>query len=198
MAEPLKAIDAPGPRSGRLRAVPTRWIDSPGGLRAARGRRVARDLVELSRLQRGGEQAERSSLDLAAFLPTICADYPHLRLDGPPQALLTTDSRRLARILFALLDNAYVHGAPPVSVSYDEDEISIEDGGGFAARVLERAPEPFLTGERAHGRGVGLGLAIAARQAALIDAELLLGNSPQGGALARVRFSAPPSLPAAA
>jgi signal transduction histidine kinase len=199
MAEPVQAIDAPSPRSGRLRAVGTRWIDSPDGLREARGRRVARDLVELSRLQRGGEQAECGPLDLAAFLPTICADYPHLRLDGPPRALLTTDSRRLARILFALLDNAYLHGAPPVTVSYDEDEICVEDaGGGFAARVLERAPEPFLTGERAQGRGVGRGLAIAARQATLIDAELLLGNSSGGGALARVSFTAPPTLPAAA
>jgi signal transduction histidine kinase len=188
MAEPAEAIDAGYPRSGPLAAVPIGWDEAgPGALRQARGRRVARDLVELSRLQKGAERLELSELDLAALLRSICADYPDLRLDGPPALRMCTDSRRLARVLFTLLDNAYLHGAPPVTVSFDAAGFAVQDSGrGFSPRVLARATQPFVTGEHSHGRGVGLGIAIAARQAWLLGAELELSNSPSGGAIARI------------
>jgi len=157
---------------------------------------VARDLVELSRLQSGAERVELTELDLAALLRTICADYPDVEIAGPTQLQLSTDSRRLARVLFTLLDNAFLHGAAPVVVSFDAAEIRVEDGGGgFAARVLERVTQPFVTGDRSHGRGVGLGLAIASRHAALLGGELELSNSPRGGAIARLRLTA--EVPAA-
>lgn len=191
MAEIAQRTDPPLPRSRRLTAVSTAWGESPGSVREARGRRVARDLVELSRLQSGAERAQLSELDLAALLRTICVDYPGVVLDGPSRLPLSTDSRRIARVLFTLLDNAYLHGAPPVRVSFDAGEIRVEDaGGGFAARVLERATQPFVTGDRSHGRGVGLGLAIAARHAALLGGQLEFSNSPVGGAIARLRFAA--------
>jgi signal transduction histidine kinase len=145
--------------------------------------------VELSRLQRGDERAQRTPVDLVVLLQAVCAAYPNVsvRASGSPQLL--TDSRRLSRVLVALLDNAHLHGAPPVSVSLDAAEIVVRDSGpGFEARVLERATEPFVTGRRAPGRGVGLGLAIAARQAALLGAQLALANAPDGGATATVRL----------
>jgi signal transduction histidine kinase len=191
MAQTAQRIGAELPRSLRVTAVSTAWEEPPGSVREARGRRVARDLVELSRLQSGAERAELTELDLAALLRTICADYPEIQIEGPAQLRLATDSRRLARVLFTLLDNAFLHGAPPVIVSFDAAEIRVEDGGvGFAARVLERVTQPFVTGDRSHGRGVGLGLAIASRHAALLGAELELSNSPLGGAIARVRLAA--------
>jgi signal transduction histidine kinase len=189
LAGPAKTIDEALPWSGRVGAVSNRWDGSSGTLRQARGRRVARDLVELSRLQGGAERAELTELDLAALLRTICADYPDLQLKGPARLRMTTDSRRLARVLFTLLDNAYLHGAPPVTVSFDAAEIRVEDcGRGFAARVLEHAAQPFVTGERSRGRGIGLGIAIAARHASLLGADLELSNSPTGGAIARLRL----------
>jgi signal transduction histidine kinase len=194
--EQATAIAAPPPRVVHLPAAPPGWDDSaPIERRQARERRVARDLIELSRLQRGGEQARFAPLDLAAMLRAICADYrPPLRIDGPRELAVNTDSRRLARVLLVLLDNAYVHGAPPVSVSYNATEIIIQDGGpGLAPTLLQRATEPFVTGHRGHGRGVGLGLAIAARQAALLGAQLELSNALPIGAVARLRFAADPS-----
>jgi signal transduction histidine kinase len=192
MAEPAHAIAAPPQRIGRVSD------DAPETRRHARERRVARDLVELSRLQGGGERADCVPLDLATLVRAICADYPQLRIDGPQNLPVSTDARRLARVLFALLDNAYLHGAPPVSVTYDATEIAISDSGpGLAAGLLPRATEPFVTGERARGRGVGLGLAIAARQAALLDAELRVGNVAGGGAVARLCFAAATPLSAA-
>jgi len=189
MAQPPQTIGATPPPSGRWDAVANRWDETPVALRHARGRRVARDLVELSRLQSGAERAELTEVDLAALLRTICADYPGLHLSGPQRLPMTTDSRRLARVLFTLLDNAHLHGAPPVTVSFDAAEIRVEDAGsGFATRVLERAAQPFVTGERSRGRGVGLGIAIAARHASLLGGELELSNSPTGGAVARLRL----------
>ena len=150
---------------------------------------MARDLVELSRLQRGDEQAQRAQVDLASLLREICADYPQLGVAGPDPLPFSTDSRRLGRVLSTLLENACLHGAPPISVHYDAAEIVVQDGGpGLEQNLLEHATEPFVTGRRAPGRGVGLGLAIAARQAALLGAELRLSNAPHGGAIARLCF----------
>jgi signal transduction histidine kinase len=193
MAEPAQAIDSGLPHSGRLAAVQLDWAEAdPGTIRQARGRRVARDLVELSRLQSGAERLELTELDLAALLRSVCADYQGLRLEGPRTLRMCTDSRRLARVLFTLLDNAYMHGAPPVTVSFDAGAISVADSGsGFSPRVLARAAQPFVTGERSGGRGVGLGIAIAARQATLLGGELELANPPSGGAVARVLLPAP-------
>ena len=192
MAEPAQAIDAGHPHSGRPAGVSIDWDEpGPATLRQARGRRVARDLVELSRLQKGAERPELTELDLAALLRSICGDYPNLRLEGPSTLRLLTDSRRLARVIFTLLDNAYLHGAPPVTVSFEAGGINVQDcGSGFSSRVLDRATQPFVTGERSRGRGVGLGIAIAARQAWLLGGELELSNSPTGGAIARVALPA--------
>jgi signal transduction histidine kinase len=102
-----------------------------------------------------------------------------------------SDPRRLSRIVLLALDNARLHGAPPVTVEYDETSISITDSGdGFAKRVLDLVPAPFITADRSHGRGVGLGLAIAYRQAELIGARLVLGNAPNAGAEVRLKFLA--------
>ena len=189
MPEPANSIVGTAPRVVRLRSEAPGWNDMPQARRRARERRVERDLVELSRLQRGAERAECAQLDLATLLHTICADYPQLQLRGPEHLPVCTDSRRLTRVLFALLDNAYLHGAPPVSVRVDATGIVIRDGGpGFAAGLLPRATEPFATGARANGRGVGLGLAIAARQAALLGATLQLSNG-EHGAVAEFRFA---------
>jgi len=166
------------------------WDDPAARRRRARERRLAHDLVELSRLDRGLERAEPAPVDLARLLPAVTADYPGLSLEGPAAARIVTDSRRLARVLFILLDNAQIHGVPPVTVRYDEHAISVcDDGPGFPANVLARAAEPFVTGRGTDGRGVGLGLAIARRQAELLGAGLLIGNGERGGATVAVHFA---------
>jgi signal transduction histidine kinase len=193
MAELANASAATSPRVVSIPTEGPGWNDAPQARRHARERRVARDLVELSRLQGGAERAECAPLDLATLLRAICADYAQLEIEGPQQLPVSSDSRRLSRVLFALLDNAYLHGAPPVAVTFDGAEIVIRDSGpGFAPGLLSRATEPFVTDKRALGRGVGLGLAIAARQAVLVGAELHLANG-EGGAVAQLRFARMPS-----
>ncbi len=189
MPERPLAIAGPPQRVGPRRGAEAEWYEGPDVRRDARERRLARDLVELMRLQRGDEQVERTQIDLASLLRAVCADYPRLCIAGPDPLPFSTDSRRLARVLSTLLDNALRHGAPPISVRYDAAEIVVQDAGpGLEPRLLERATEPFVTGRPAAGRGVGLGLAIAARQAAVLGAELHLSNAPGGGAVARLCF----------
>ena len=167
-------------------------VEAPAARRYARERRVARDLVELSRLERGAERAEFAPLDLARLLGAVRADYPQVFFDGPASAIVKTDSRRLARVLFVLLDNAHVHGSAPVEVRYDERAIVVSDSGpGFAPRLIERATEPFVTGEHADGRGIGLGLAIAARQMALLGGTLEVSNQTGAGARVAVLLGEP-------
>jgi signal transduction histidine kinase len=167
-----------------------RWALDADERRHARGRRVARDLVELSRLDRGLEHPEHAPVDLAKLAAAIAGDHPRLAVEGPCSAVIESDSRRLARIIFALLENAQVHGAAPVTLDYAADAVSVSDAGpGFTQRLLERATEPFVIGEHSRGRGVGLGLAIAEREARLLGAELSLANAPGGGAIATVRFA---------
>src|SRR5579862_4021655 len=106
-----------------------RWDDPAARRRRARERRLAHDLVELSRLDRGLERAEPAPVDLGRLLRAVTADYPGLSLEGPSEAQIVTDSRRLARVLFVLLDNAQIHGVAPVTVRYDEHAITVHDEG---------------------------------------------------------------------
>jgi signal transduction histidine kinase len=173
-----------------LSATVERWDDPAARRRRARERRLAHDLVELSRLDRGLERAEPAPVDLARLLRAVTADYAALSLEGPASLRIETDSRRLARVLFVLLDNAQLHGAAPITLRYDEQAVTVSDGGpGFPSNVLARAAEPLVTGRGTDGRGVGLGLAIARRQAALLGAQLVIGNRECGGAHVEVRFA---------
>jgi signal transduction histidine kinase len=176
------------------------WIDGfapewGGGRRSLRAQRVARQLVELSRLNDGVEVAEFRTIELVTFLRALLGDYPSVAITSAPAAVqVRTDSRRLAAVLFAVLDNALVHGAPPVEVAVTAHAISISDGGsGFAPQLLREATRPFSTGSRVAGRGVGLGLAIAAAQMRLLSGALVLDNAERSGACVTVRLT--PQVP---
>jgi signal transduction histidine kinase len=151
--------------------------------------RLARQLTELSRVERGLEQPVIAPVDLAALLRAIGGDHRHVTLEIGGTAPLSTDSRHLAAVLFPVLENALLHGAPPVRLSLDGTEITVTDAGpGFPEDLLPRATERFVTGAPAVGRGVGLGLALAAAHARRIGATLELANTPSHGATVTIRL----------
>ncbi|WP_373365934.1 ATP-binding protein, partial [Streptomyces fradiae] len=77
--------------------------------------------------------------------------------------------------------NAHSHGAAPVELTVDGPVVTVRDHGeGFPAYLLEHGPQRFRT--ESGGKGHGLGLTIARGQAAVIGAELVLANAPDGGA----------------
>ncbi len=151
-------------------------------------RTLIEDLLEISRLEQGGEQLRLEPVDLLALTrSTIAARGGEVELevgsDAPPT--VESDPRRLERILGNLLENADRHGAAPVRVLVTDHLIKVTDAGpGFPQELLREGPVPFRTGAAERGTGTGLGLTIAAAQAAALGAELRLENTKQGGASA--------------
>lgn len=92
-----------------------------------------------------------------------------LQLQAPDPLMLRPQS--LARAVRNLVDNACLHGAPPVRVRTRQLQetvvLSVEDqGGGIDARLWARLLQPFVQGGRARNPGgAGLGLAITQRVA---------------------------------
>ncbi|CAM5611383.1 histidine kinase OS=Streptomyces tendae OX=1932 GN=GUR47_18750 PE=4 SV=1 [Streptomyces tendae] len=98
---------------------------------------------------------------------------------------VTTDPRRLERVLFNLLANAARHGRSPVQVSVEGRVIRVRDHGpGFPEDLLAEGPSRFRTGstDRAGLAGHGLGLTIAAGQARVLGARLTFRNVRPAGA----------------
>lgn len=76
----------------------------------------------------------------------------------------------------------------PIQVEVSDRSVTVSDGGpGFTPDVLEHATEPFVSGTRS--RGVGLGLALVQLIVELHDGELILANGPEGGARVEMRLS---------
>ncbi len=99
------------------------------------------------------------------------------------ESWVSTDPRRLERILGNLLGNASAHGAGPVEVTVEGRVVRVRDHGpGFPDELLKEGPSRFRTGssDRA-GRGHGLGLTIAAGQARVLGARLTFRNAAPAG-----------------
>jgi two-component system sensor histidine kinase MtrB len=157
----------------------------------ARLRILVEELMELSRFDSAAEQASREPIDLVRLVRTVAAARsPDAALALPDDpVVVATDPRRIERILGNLLDNAREH-APnsPVEVRLglepDEVVLSVADGGpGVPEDRLERIFDRFYKSDPSRQQGSsGLGLAIAAENAALIGGSLAARN-PSGGGL---------------
>jgi two-component system, OmpR family, sensor kinase len=104
------------------------------------------------------------------------------------------DPSLLAHALGILIDNAFRHGAAPVSVAiarrHDAVGVCVSDSGpGFDDEVLSRELRPFTRGPQATGAGVGLGLHLVRRIAQAHGGSLILSNRAAGGASATMWMS---------
>jgi len=134
--------------------------------------------------------------DVAAILQTLAsdaADAGHdVAYEGPGRAVLPLRRGAAKRALSNLVDNALRHGRPPVRLRIREEgpmlAIEVADAGdGIAEADRARALSPFVQLDPARGgAGVGLGLAIAQRFAQASNGSLELGESREGGLLARL------------
>ncbi len=159
--------------------------------RAQAMRTLVEDVLEVARLDGASERAELQDILLGEFVARrVAAKDADVTVRVVHESEVTTDPRRLERVLFNLLANAARHGRPPIEVTVEGRVIRVRDHGpGFPEDLLAEGPSRFRTGsaDRA-GRGHGLGLTIAAGQARVLGARLTFRNVRPAGA--------PPDVPA--
>ncbi|WP_434091469.1 two-component system sensor histidine kinase CseC [Streptomyces bluensis] len=153
--------------------------------RAQAMRTLVEDVLEVARLDSASERAELQDIMLGEFVARrVAAKDADIAVQVVHESEVTTDPRRLERVLFNLLANAAKHGEPPIEVSVEGRVIRVRDHGpGFPEDLLADGPRRFRTGasDRA-GQGHGLGLTIAAGQARVLGARLTFRNVRPAGA----------------
>ncbi|MFH8564961.1 two-component system sensor histidine kinase CseC [Streptomyces sp. NPDC017988] len=153
--------------------------------RAQAMRTLVEDVLEVARLDSAAERAELQDITLGEFVTRRMASLTtDVTVTVVHESQVTTDPRRLERILGNLVANAAKHGKPPIEVSVEGRVVRVRDHGpGFPEALLDEGPSRFRTGstDRA-GHGHGLGLTIAAGQARVLGARLTFRNVRPAGA----------------
>lgn len=157
----------------------TAWREPVADMRrqAERMREIVEDLLELSRLEAGPEEAPVAPVDLPQLLTGLVQEA-RLGSAAPPQFKLEIESaegvlgseRELRSIASNLISNAakYTPASGSVTVKWSCDgtggHLAVADTGiGIAAEHLPRLTERFYRVDRARARasgGSGLGLSI--------------------------------------
>ncbi|MEW2412462.1 HAMP domain-containing sensor histidine kinase [Streptomyces sp. NPDC046866] len=152
--------------------------------------RLTEDLLEISRLDAGVERADLARVELGgAVRRAAAATRLPVTVEVVRDLVVLTDRRRLDRILANLLVNADKHGSPPIEVRVEGPVVTVRDHGpGYPEDLIAQGPQRFRTGEPGRGRSHGLGLTIAAGQAAVLGITLTFANAPDGGAVTTLRL----------
>jgi signal transduction histidine kinase len=152
-------------------------------------RRLVEDLMEISRFDAGQESVQAEAVDLGSL--TAAA----IRVRGwdgrvgleAEKVELTSDPRRLERILANLVGNAVEHGGRDVAVRVGRDGAGafvevVDRGPGIAPEHLPHLFERFYKADAARSSGgTGLGLAIAQENARLLGGEIEVRSEPGEG-----------------
>ena len=158
----------------------------------ARLRKLALELLDLSKLEAGSLELRHEPTDVADLAREVTAEFTpaltrhdshlELRLKEPP-IRATCDRERVGQIMRILIDNALAHTprGTDIFVSASRDDggvrLAVRDHGlGIHRTVLPRIFEPFFTSDDAQGSG--LGLAIARELAEQMDGHLGVESVP--------------------
>ncbi|MEV8536593.1 two-component system sensor histidine kinase CseC [Streptomyces sp. NPDC051211] len=156
--------------------------------RAQAMRVLVEDVLEVARLDSASERAELQDVALGEFVSRrVGSLMPEASVRIVADEIVSTDPRRLERILGNLLANAARYGRPPIEVDVEGRVVRVRDHGpGFPEALLREGPSRFRTGstDRA-GVGHGLGLTIAAGQARVLGARLTFRNVAAPGGVDR-------------
>ncbi|MEV5594154.1 two-component system sensor histidine kinase CseC [Streptomyces sp. NPDC052496] len=150
--------------------------------RAQAMRTLVEDVLEVARLDGYAERAELQDVPLGEFVTRrVRALNSDIKVEILRDAEVSTDPRRLERILGNLIANAARHGKPPIEVTVEGRVVRVRDHGtGFPEALLREGPSRFRTGSSDRsGRGHGLGLTIAAGQARVLGARLTFRNADE-------------------
>jgi two-component system sensor histidine kinase MtrB len=115
--------------------------------------------------------------------------------------VLTTDPRRLERIVANLVENAITHAGVGIRVrvarEQDHAVIAVTDAGpGIPPAALPHVFDRQFKGDRSRsGRGSGLGLAIARDNARLLGGDITVSSTPGVGSVFTLRLPVSGSFP---
>ena len=159
----------------------------------ARMRKLATELLDLSRLESGALELRPEPTDVGQlarevageFTPAATAHDARLRVDAAPDPIeIECDPERVAQVMRILLDNALVHTPSGttivVSAARGDGHVTLEvadSGLGIRHHTMPHIFEPFFTSADG-ARGAGLGLAIARELAERMHGELTVRSGP--------------------
>jgi two-component system sensor histidine kinase MtrB len=155
----------------------------------ARLRDLVEDLMEISRLDAGTQPLRPERVDLGSLVASAVRARgwgDRLRLDAD-EVVLTSDPRRLERIVANLVGNALEHGGREVAVRVGRDGVGVfvevsDRGPGIAREDLTHLFDRFYKADRSRsGQGTGLGLAIALENARLLGGDIAVASEPGAG-----------------
>ena len=162
----------------------------------SRLRDLVEDLMEISRLDAGTQPVRPERVDLGSLVTSAVSARgwrERLQLETE-EVVITSDPRRLERIVANLIGNALEHGGRDVVVRVGSDGIGpfveVSDRGpGIAREDLPHLFDRFFKADRSRaGRGTGLGLAIALENARLLDGEIDVWSDSGVGTRFTLRF----------
>ena len=126
---------------------------------------LVEEILLASRLDATEQLDVREEIDLAALAAEECARYGHCSVEGKA-VMVRGDPMLLRRMIRNLVENAQLHGKPPIEVSVGDQNgqavLNVSDGGPvIAEEVRERLFSTFYRVPGTSGvRGSGLGLAL--------------------------------------
>jgi signal transduction histidine kinase len=159
----------------------------------ARMRKLATELLDLSRLESGALELRPEPTDVgqlarevaSEFTPAIASHDAELQVRAAPEPIeIDCDPERVAQVMRILLDNALVHTPSGttivVSAAREDGHVTLEvadSGLGIRHQTMPHIFEPFFTSADG-ARGAGLGLAIARELADQMHGRLTVRSVP--------------------
>jgi len=159
-----------------------------------RMRKLATELLDLSRLEAGALELRPEPTDVGQLAREVAAEFTPaaqrhdsivvLELEDDPIEL-DCDPERVAQVLRILLDNALVHTPAGTGVRVSADRrnghvrLEVSDRGlGIKRQNMPHIFEPFFTSNEQAAGGAGLGLAIARELAERMHGRLTVRSGP--------------------
>jgi two-component system, OmpR family, sensor kinase len=161
----------------------------------ARLRKLATELLDLSKLEAGSLELRPEPTDVgelarqvtAEFTPALAQHDSHLQLRLQRDPIRATcDRERVAQIVRILIDNALAHTPAGTEIFVSATRVdgsvclAVRDHGlGIHRTVLPRIFEPFFTSDDAQGSGLGLAIAreLAERMSGRLRVESVPGRT---------------------